>query len=266
MVRAAVTKQFPTVTVSRSRREGDCRRAEPCFARTKKTDQRRAMQPERAPQTAATRNRTSERLGDGKPKCKDKIIRALLIWCQRQEAPNQRSISTASASKPKNQLQKPTVARCGLLNAVLGPNEYRSTRSALSRAWTFVGIWPQSAKPSLIDPKCSGPCFPIFQKARRWLSDSCVDGAVALNNSWPSQHCRLEHKRNMKGGWQSRRIQHQDCDLLEFFSLGAQVSLTILEAGYEAIQPHRTERYQHSAEHHLQQPVLQDTDGVDPRL
>ena len=62
----------------------------------------RAVQPE----LALERNILLPQI-DGKPKCKEDIIRDMLIWCERQETPNQYSVS----SKPENNFRCRKVPR-----------------------------------------------------------------------------------------------------------------------------------------------------------
>ena len=87
-----------TVVESRMCREGNCRTAETCFART---NRQRESHADRAPETASTRmeEKGFEQVQElavelqhssptANPKCKKEIIQDLLICCERQEAPN----------------------------------------------------------------------------------------------------------------------------------------------------------------------------------
>ena len=83
---------------------------------------------------------------------------------------------------------------------------------------------------------------------------------MGVDRSWLSQLSSLGHSRNTKVlGSLACHAQSQQFDLVELFSLDAQVSLTILKDGYQAIQ-------KQSADPLLQQSVLKVMDRVDPRL
>ena len=116
---------------------------------------------------------------------------------------------------------------------VLGSFRHRSTRSALSRFWTLVVRWSQSAKPSLIDSMFSGKvtlfCRQMtFGQLSRW--NNGAGQLLALTD------LQSESIRYMKVVDSLATHTIPDMRLVEL------VSLTILQAGCQALQPYGTGR------------------------